>query len=165
MRALVGQRDERAVQSATGALEAELHHRTAAISSLAALASAPGKASLERMLSASSDLTADFDGGMAFVGTDGRLLANTQEDGPWFQIVQKAQGIQFASASEPEPVISNRFTDPGSKRIFVIISVYSPSLNAIAAGAFSPDFLAAETLTATYPAGSQATAYLLDSSR
>jgi signal transduction histidine kinase len=38
-------------------------------------------------------------------------------------------------------------------------------LDAIVIGAFSPASLAAQTLSATYPAGSQATVYLLDSSR
>jgi len=38
MRALVAERDERAVQSAAAALASELHHRAASISNLVALA-------------------------------------------------------------------------------------------------------------------------------
>ena len=39
MRALVGERDERAVQSAAAALQSELHHRMATVTSMAVLTS------------------------------------------------------------------------------------------------------------------------------
>src|SRR5512145_2501332 len=71
MRALVSERDERAVQSATAALESELHHRTANISSLAMFANTSEKLSVEKVLASSNELTYDFEGGIAFFDLDG----------------------------------------------------------------------------------------------
>ncbi len=165
MRTLVGVRDERAVQSATAALEVELHHRMASISSLAAFAGASQNVSLEKMLAVSNDMTSDFNGGVAFINLDGRLITNTGQEQLWDWIVQNSQSIRFASASNPGSVISEPFMAPGSNRTFVIISAYIPSLKAIAAGAFSPETLDTQALSVSYPAGSGATIYLLDSSR
>lgn len=165
MRALVGERDERAVQSAAAALESELHHRVATISSMAIYPDGSGDLAFEQILAASNDLTADFDGGVAFLNSDGDLLANTGQDELWGWVTQNARSIRFASSSDVGPVISNPFVDPNSKRTFIIISVYSPSLGVIAAGSFSPESLATQALSASYPPDSQATIYLVDSSR
>ena len=165
MRALVSERDERAVQSATAALESELHHRTANISGLATFANASGNLPFEKMLASSNDFTSDFDGGIAFLDFDGNLIASTDANGLWDWVASTPPNILFASPSKPGPVISSPFVDPTSKQTFVIISAYSPSLNVIVAGAFSPEALAVQTLSASYPAGSQVTIYLVDSSR
>jgi signal transduction histidine kinase len=165
MRALVSERDERAVQSAAAALESELHHRVANISSLAALADASRGLTFEKILATSDDLTSDFDGGMAFLNLDGKLVASTAAEGLWNWVVSEAENIALASPSNPGPVLSNPFVDPSSKKTLVIVSAYSPSLSAIVAGAFSPEALAVQTLSASYPVGSQVTIYLVDSSR
>jgi methyl-accepting chemotaxis protein len=73
--------------------------------------------------------------------------------------------IKLASSSDLEPVFSDPILDPSSNQLFVIISAYSDSRDVIVAGAFSPEALASETLTPTYPAGSHVTIYLLDNSR
>ncbi len=164
MRALVGERDERAVQAATAALESELHHRMASISSLAAFADSSGDLTFEKALATSKDLMSDFDGGVAFLNLDGGLIVNTEREDLWNSIIQNVQGIRFASGSDPGPVISIPFIDPISKHTFVIVSAYSPSIEVITAGAFSPESLALQTLTASYPADRQATIYLLDTS-
>jgi len=52
MRALVGERDERAVQSAAAALESELHHRMATISSMATYPDGSGDLAFEQILAA-----------------------------------------------------------------------------------------------------------------
>lgn len=165
MRDLVGKRDERAVQSAAAALESELHHRLAAISSMVAYADATSDLTIDKILTASTDLTADFDGGAAFLELGGNLIANTSHDGLWDWVAQNTRNLRIASSSDLDPVFSNPFIDPNSNHTFVIISIYSPSLDAIAAGAFSPEALATQTLSASYPADSQATIYLVDSSR
>lgn len=165
MRALVSERDERAVQSATAALESELHHRVANISSLATYVGASGDMSLEKLLSSSSDLASDFDGGVAFLNPDAKLIASTDTDGQLGWIASIAQSNGFASPSKPGPVISSPFVDPGSKRTLVVVSAYSPSLNMIVAGAFSPKSLATQVLSASYPADSHVTINLVDSSR
>ncbi len=121
--------------------------------------------------SASNDLASDFDGGVAFLNSDGDLFAKTDppsgtsQDRLWGWIAQNTKNLHLASSSDLGPVISNPFFDPNSKCIFVIISAYSPSLGVIVAGAFSPESLATQTLSASYPAGSLVTIYLLDSSR
>lgn len=165
MRSLVSERDERAVQSATAALEAELHHRQENISNLTVFASSSGDVAFEKMLAASSDLTSDFDGGMAFLDSDGNLITSTEPDQLWRWVASDAQSILRVSSAEPGPVISKPFLDPVSKRTLVIASAYSPSLNMIVAGAFSPESLATQTLSGSYPTGSQVTIYLVDSSR
>ncbi|MBI3152700.1 MAG: hypothetical protein HYZ21_11245, partial [Chloroflexi bacterium] len=163
MRALVGERDERAVQSSAAALQSELHHRMATITSMAVLSS--GDLTFEKIFATTNDLTNDFDGGIAFLNPDGHLLANADNDFFWEWAAQNSQTISLASPSDRGPVFSTPILDPGSQRSFVIVSVYSASRNVIVAGAFSPETLAIETLSPTYPAGSHVTIYLLDKSR
>lgn len=163
MRALVGERDERAVQSSAAALQSELHHRMSTITSMAVLAS--GNLAFDEIFATTNDLTMDFNGGIAFLDSDGNLLATTNNKPFWDSVSQNARGISLASSSDPEPVFSASTPDPNSKGLFVIVSAYSTSRNVIVAGAFSPETLAAETLSTTYPTGSHVTIYLLDNSR
>lgn len=158
MRALVGKRDERAVQSAAAALASELHHRTASISNLVALAELSGDTSF---ISTTDDLASDFDGGLAYLDKDGGLTTTTPSE-LWEQVAQK--NFSLASPSELMPVFSGPFPDPGSNRLFIIVSQYSESRDMIVAGAFSPDHLANETLSASYPAVEGLAIYLLDPS-
>jgi signal transduction histidine kinase len=171
MRALVGASDARAVQSAAAALESELHHRTAIISSMAVFSGESGDLLLEKILTTSSDLTSDFDGGVVFLNLDGHLIASTDppsgtsQNALWGWVAQNRQSVRLATSSDLKPVFSSPFLDPNSKRLFIIISAFSSERGLIAAGAFSPETLAAQTLSASYPSGSRATIYLLDSSR
>ncbi|MBI1794167.1 MAG: hypothetical protein HYR70_08235 [Chloroflexi bacterium] len=171
MRSLVGERDERAVRSAAAALESELHHREATMSSIAIFAGTSTGLTFENILDISNKLTSDYDGGIAFINSDGDLIANANppsgisQAGLWGWIAQNARSIRLASSSDSGPVISNPFVDPNSKRTFIVISAYSSARDVIAAGAFSPESLAAQTLSALYPVDSQATIYLVDTSR
>lgn len=166
MRALVGERDERAAQSAAAALESELHHRMATISSMAVYPDVSGDLPFEKILAASNDLASDFDGGVAFLNLNGQLIANTKQDSRlWRWVAQTMRSHRIASDVEPGPVISSPFVDPNSKRTFIIISAFSSARNLVVAGAFSPESLATQTLSASYPLDSQVTIYLLDSSR
>ena len=163
MRALVGERDERAVQSSAAALESELHHRMATITSMTVLSSKD--LTYEEIFATTDDLAEDFNGGMAFLNSDGHLLANTNDSSVWRWISQNPQSLSLASSSEREPIFSAPILDPNSMQLFVIVSAYSDSNDVIVAGAFSPEMLAAETISATYPTGSHVTIYLLDGSR
>lgn len=163
MRALVGERDERAVQSSAAALESELHHRVATITSMVVLSSED--LTFEEIFATTNDLAKDFNGGMAFLNSDGHPLANTSHDSFWAWVSQNAQSLSLASPSDREPVFSTPILDPNSKRLFVIVSAFSASRDAIVAGAFSPEMLAANIFSATYPTGSHVTIYLLDKSR
>ena len=163
MRALVGERDERAVQSSAAALESELHHRIATITSMAVLSSE--NLTFEEIFATTIDLTEDFNGEIAFLNSDGNLLANTGNDSFWTWVSQNTQSLSLASPSDREAVFSASILDPNSKQLFVIISAYSASRDVIVAGAFSPETLATETLPTTYPTGSHVTIFLLDESR
>ena len=163
MRALVGERDERAVQAASAALGAELHHRGTTIASLALFINSEADLSSESLIIADEDLLTDFDGGLAYFDDIGNLLATTQQNGPWNWLQQNGQTLTLATSTDTEPVFSAPMQDPNSNRIFIVTSVYS-SHGTILAGAFSPETLASETLDPSYPADSHATIYLLDSS-
>ena len=160
MRALVGERDERAVQSAAAALASELHHRAANISNLVALADLSDHTT---SIQTTDDLTSDFDGGLAYLDTDRRLIVSTPASGLWDWIVQ--QDISLATSSDAEPVFSSPFLVSPSNRLFIVVSQVIPSRDIIAAGAFSPEALARETLSTPYPDGTHVTIFLLDSSR
>lgn len=163
MRALVGERDERAVQSAAAALEAELHHRATTIASLALFINSPADLSSEYLLVADEDLNVDFNGGLAYFDSDGNLLAATRQNGPWNWLVQNEHVPTLAASTDSEPVFSPPLHALNPDQIFVIVSVYTPH-GSILAGAFSPETLASETLEPSYPADSHATIFLLDSS-
>ena len=163
MRALVGERDERALQAAAAALESELHHRATTIASLALFVQSEADLSSERLTIADEDLKVDFDGGLAYFDDNGHLLAATRQNGLWTWVEQNRQSLTLASPSDIEPVFSSPFIEPASNRTFIIISTYSPR-GLIFAGAFSPETLAHETLSPSYPAHSHATIFLLDSS-
>jgi len=166
MRALVGERDERAVQSAAAALASELHHRAATISNLVALAELSDGPSFT---STTNDLASDFDGGLAYLDEDGHLLASTDsrsgalQSGFWDLVTQN--DFSLASPSDAQPVFSAPFLDSRSNRIFIIVSQYAPLRNIIVAGAFTPENLARETLSASYPDIHHLTIFLLDPSR
>jgi len=165
MRALVGERDERAVRSAAAGLESELHHRMAGISSLAAFADASPTLPARALLAVSSELASDFDGGIAFLGPEGMLLATTGQENLWDWIARNPTGLRLASASNPGPVVSDAFVELNTQRNLIIASAYSARRGDLVAGAFSPANLAAQTLAESYPAGSNVTIYLVDPAR
>lgn len=159
MRALVGERDERAAQSAAATLESELHHRAATISLLSNL--------MDQNVNA--DLLSDFDGGLAYFDSQGKLLKSTKPSSLWDGIskdnlASPANTSTMLSTSR-ETVFSPPILDSTSKRYFVIVSVYSSTRDKITAGAFTPASLASEVFSATYPAHSQSTIFLMDASR
>lgn len=160
MRALVGERDERAVQAAAAALTSELHHRAADIINLVALAEASDNLDF---IHATDDFVVDFDGGLAYMDMDGRLITSTHSPELWEWIAQNDVGL--ASPSSPEPVFSSTFLNPVSRQFNIVVSRVIPSRNLIVAGAFSPEALARRTLVTSYPGGSHVTIFLLDPSR
>ena len=163
MRSLVGTRDERAVQSAAATLAAELHHRAANISNLVVLAELSGDS---EAIITTQDMASDFDGGLAYLTSDGELLRATKGSSIWKAARQnKALLASTSDGSNAQPIFSQPFQDPQSNQIFVIVSQYSVPRKMIVAGAFSPESLAKETLSSSYPAGESASIFLLDSSR
>jgi len=163
MRALVGERDERSVRAAAAALGSELHHRAATITDIAALANAQKDFTFAELTNVGEDIALDFDGGLALLDpATGHLVTASPPSELWDWASQN--DISFASPSDAQPVFSSPFLDPNSTRILVILSI-SSSTGLIAAGAFSPETLAIETLSASYPTDAHASIYLVDSSR
>lgn len=160
MRALVGERDERAVQAAAAALASELHHRAANITNLVALAEASTNSD---SIPDTEDLLADFDGGLAYFTPDRRLVASTQTTALWEWIAEN--DVVFASTSSSEPVFSSVVVDPESNQSYIVVSQMSSSRELIVAGAFSPQRLARETLSSSYPDSTHVTVFLLDPAR
>ena len=157
MRELVGERDERAVKAASAGLASELHHRAASIASLAALSAASDGASFP----ASADLASDFDGGLAHLELGGKLIQSSGASTLWDQVSRS--GVPLASASDPGPLFSPPFLEPTSNEYFVIVSQFVSSRNILIAGAFSPEALARETLSASYPDTTHVSVFLLAS--
>lgn len=83
MRALVGDRDERAVRTAASAIEAELRYRSSAIQLLALKARDASPQALAETLAASQFLLADFDKGLAYLDADGNPLAAMNDLATW----------------------------------------------------------------------------------
>jgi signal transduction histidine kinase len=158
MRSLVGERDERAVQAAAAALASELHHRAASITNLVRLAEFSNDTASIQLI---DDLASDFDGGLAYLELDGRLITNTHTapSGLWDSV---AQNISLGSASGSDPVFSAPLLDPHSNRLFVVVSQVIPTRDIVVAGAFSPETLATETLSTSYPDSTHVTIFLLD---
>jgi signal transduction histidine kinase len=161
MRSLVGARDERGVQSAAAALSSELHHRASNISNLVVLAELSDRTST---IFTTPDLASDFGGGLAYLNKNGQVLSATKDSRLWSMALKKNVALASASSGS-QPVFSQPFQDPGSKQVFVIVSVYSAARNIIVAGAFSPEDLAQKVLSPSYPAGDRTAIYLLDPSR
>jgi signal transduction histidine kinase len=166
MRSLVGERDERAVQAAAAALDAELHHRASNISSLVEMAELVNK---PVVIKTTADLVNDFDGGIAYLTLDRQLITTTGNPQFWKNAlqanVQLANATGATSGSKTAAIFSGAFIDPQSKRSMVIVSQYSVPLEMIVAGAFSPQSLADRIISTSYAASERATVYLLDSSR
>lgn len=163
MRTLVGERDERAVKSAAAALESELHHRATTIASLALVVNSEADFSFGDLAKADEDFKTDFDGGLAYFDDSGQIVATTNQNGPWGWVAQNKTDLVLASSSSTEPVFSSPFLDPSSNHTFVLISTHTPR-GLVLAGAFSPESLARETLSTSYPSDGLATIFLLDSS-
>ena len=161
MRALVGERDERAIQASVAALQSELHHRIATLSSMAVLSSSD--LSLQQILASTSDLATDFNGGIAILDSSGQVLANTNNDSFWKSLSQNTQLPTLASPSNLEAVFSDPIRDSNSGNNYVIVSVYASNRKVIVAGAFSPEMLAREMLSTSYPDSTQVTIILFDS--
>jgi len=163
MRALVGERDERAIHSAAAAVGAELHHRGTILTSLALFINSAEDLSLESLTIADEDLKVDFDGGLAYFDKEGNLLTTTHQIGPWDWLEQNRHVLPLATSTNVGPIFSDPIRDPSVNRVYVVVSVLSPH-DAIIAGAFSPELLAGEALAPSYPPDSHATIFLLDSS-
>ncbi len=163
MRSLVGERDQRAIQTAAKAIELEIDHRTSDIRSLALRLASPDPGLPEQTLATSDYLLNDFDGGLAIFTRDGKLAASSGDKPLWERLAQeKPQDLSIAlSQNATAPFVSNAFPDPLTGKAIVLVSASSQDW--VALGAFSPEALARYTLSEAFSSGSQVSVYVLDS--
>lgn len=162
MRALVGERDERATRAAATAITEQLYHRAAAIHSLALQGTATGNP--EHTLADANSFLPDFEGGLAFYNADGTLLASTNDVDVW---EGREIGLRLA---EPNLIYVLRheahfvptFADPDTGEGIMLVAAKMPD-GVIAIGAFSPANMARRALADIFSASDRAAAFLVDS--
>lgn len=166
MRALVGERDERAVRTASRALKSEIFHRASAVRSLALRAGNANSAALDDILSSSAYLQPDFEGGLAFFDHQGRLLSFSGEASLWEDLGSHgATWIEAVLSSDASPAyISPAFRDQTSSEALVLVAASSESTEIIAVGVFSPGSLAGRALEGAFASESQIGILLVDAS-
>lgn len=160
MRALVGERDERAARAAAGALEAQLRQRAQDVQWLAQRV-ADGVAP-EAILATANPVDAAFDGGLAFLKLDGTVLASRSLSGrdSFADSAAQAGLIRLAREAGVAPAFATAFT--GSDSSEAVVFVAAARAEVIAVGAFTPASVAAEALASALGPGSEMSAFVLD---
>ena len=163
MRRLVGERDERAARAAASALREQLNHRAAAIHGLALRAgpnTSPSK--LTEILRESDFLLPDFDEGMAFLASNGEVLAYTGDPELWESSDFGALiGLKPLFNQESPPAFFT-FPDPKSGEPMMLAIALAPQGDVIAVGAFSASVVAHDALYNVFTPGSGAVAFVAD---
>lgn len=164
MRALVGDRDERAVRTAASALTEQINHLADAGHSLS-LRAADGLPP-DNILLSSNFLLTDFDAGLAFFSPEGQLLAQSGDNSLWtfnsetFQIELDLALTQAGT----EPRFSPAVPGPNGSREVVLMSASAQPGGPIVIGAFFPSTLAEHTLSNLFGTDGQGNVYLISSS-
>lgn len=158
MRALVGQRDQRTAKSTADAIAEQLNHRASAIRGLALYATL---ASPERAIQDYKFLLADFEGGIAVLQPDGKLLAASNPSEIWQHPAVRELLSQTAGSTQPH--LSPTFRESSSGRPLVLAAARSPA-GWVALGAFFPDSLVRRTLATTLAPGDESSLWLIDGS-
>jgi signal transduction histidine kinase len=167
MRALVGERDQRAVRAAASALGEQLNHRAAAIQGLAVRVSqvdSPSEA--EDILRDHEFLLPDFDGGMAIISREQELLAYAGDPALWKNLdpaIKEALGLLAGQTTQPTPQGSRDVAFlPAPHQRLTFVAALAPDQRVVAVGAFSPASLAEQTLASLIDPGEGAVAFGVD---
>jgi len=157
MRDLVAERDARASHAASDAIAEQLRQRGQLIQSLAALAvNSPDP---DRVLLDSAHLLPDFEGGLAIVTDDGRLLASTVPAEWWAEL--DLASVLDRSRTSGNPEFSEARVLPSFEMPVSVVGFASGGRSAV--GAFQPGSLAGRILDDAFPAETQARVWLVDS--
>jgi signal transduction histidine kinase len=161
MRALVGERDERATRAAASAITEQLNHRAAVVRSLVVQATTTGDPA--HTLADAAPYLSDFEGGLAILEPDGTLLATTDTAQDWEDSVvsQRLAELGRASHASNDAQFGPGFTDPSNGEELMLVATGIPD-GLIAAGAFSPASLTRRALADIFDTSNQATAFLAD---
>jgi len=167
MRALVGERDERAVRTAAAALEEQLKHRESAIRGLSQRAQDASPIAIPGILSSSDYLLSDFNSGLAFFRPDGSLASSTGDQVLWTDLASRISPvIANLTAKNGNPtLITSAFTHPTTGEKMVLVLAVSPEQKWIAAGASSAADMVSHTLTNAFSSGAQASAVIVDAGK
>ena len=167
MRTLVGERDQRAVQTAAAALEDQVNHQTIAIRLLSLLAEGTTPEKLPQILASSDYLLPEFDAGLAFFSPGGGLESAVGEQGLWESQADRIGSIirGSLSISASPTYLSSDFTLPLSGEPVVLILAVSPARDWIAAGAFTAAGIVRHTLTSAFASSPQVSVVVLDADR
>ena len=143
MRAMVGERDERATRAAAAAISEQLKHRASAMRSLA-LQTAVSHDPLHTLADAEFILS-DFDGGIAMFDGQGTLLAASDQAQPWaVQLPATLPSYTITQALTEPQFVPMPTTEADTQAHMLVIARTSD--NYLAVGAFSPAALAQRAL-------------------
>lgn len=167
MRALVGERDERAVRTAAAALEEQLKHRQDSIRTLSLLAENASPDELPVILSNSNYLLEEFNTGLAFFNPDGSLESYSGNQQYWESLVDKIKPMipNLLEQSDTPVHISTAYLNPANQEKMVLVLAASPQRNLVAAGASSTADLMRHTLTSSFASGSEASVVVVDANK
>ncbi len=167
MRMLVGERDERAVNTAAAALEEQLEHRQDAIRGLALLAQNASSVELREVLTKSDYLLDDFDTGLALFSPDGSLESNTGDQQFWEALADPLKPVirDLMEQDDLSVLISSAYTNPETDEKMVLVVATSPRKDWVAVGASSAADLVRHTLTSSFASGSEASAVVVDANK
>ena len=167
MRTLVGERDQRAVQTAAAALEDQVNHQTIAIRLLSRLAQGTTPEKLPQILASSDYLLPEFDAGLAFFSPGGGLEAAVGEQGLWESQADRISSIIHDSMlkNASPTYLSSDFTLPLTGEPVVLILAVSPAGDWIAAGAFTAAGIVRHTLTSAFASSPQVSVVVLDADK
>lgn len=167
MRALVGERDERAVRTAAAALEEQLRHRQDAMRGLATLADYLDSKNLSQIFTNSTYLLDDFDIGLALFSTDGSLRLSTGNQQFWANLTEEIPSLMgdLLEQSHSAILISTDSLPPYQNQKAVLILAVSPNRSWVIAGASSAADLVRHTLTSFFASESGSSVVVVDAER
>jgi signal transduction histidine kinase len=158
MRAMVGERDGRAVRATAIAIQSEIEHRASLVQSLALQAATAPADDLQSILESYAGSSADFQGGLALLTPQGKLLASTRDSAFWDQILTNP-ALEKVQIPPPESGIT--LSAPFQIGAQTVVVVTARSKQIIALGVFSPSELVEQAVTASFPADGHATVVLI----
>jgi signal transduction histidine kinase len=157
MRTLVGERDERAARTASGALSDHIKFRLLLVQNLSLLAASAVDQQLDITLKSSKDMLNEFDGGLAFFSPDDVLLAAIGDQDFWGQYADSR--IDLSAQLSPHTSIQ---VLPFERGNMVVLTAWQPDEGTITAGAFSIESLASKSLESTISSNQDTSIFLVD---
>jgi len=144
MRSLVGDRDLRTVLAASSSLEKELSHLSSTIQILSR--NLDEKSDLNSLILNPEEISSIFDGGIALITSEGRLIQSTTSEVDWQTISELTPDLfDELTLAESPPVFSPPIFSENGNHVFVFISTVTDHNN-ILVGAFSPERIIEPTI-------------------